>query len=139
MRRMTAFDTDDMLYGILTADTTLSAISGGIYVHQRPDDSTEEDIVVNTLAITREMPATATANINIHVPDIALTFRGRKQYKMNRERLRTITNQVLSMLDTAIREGVALKVTNQNIIEEGSTHQHYMNLRVEFNIQKEIN
>ena len=139
MHRATPIDTDDILYRTLTAYTPLMAeISGGVYVAERPDNSTKEDVVVNTITIDRELPAVGTSNVNVHVPDQMIKIGGRQQYKMSRERIRAITNQVLAALEAANPFGIGIKVQNQAIIAEEATHQHYMNIRVQWMIAKEI-
>ena len=139
MHRATPIDTDDILYRTLTAYTPLMAeISGGVYVSERPDNSTKEDVVVNTITIDRELPATGTSNINVHVPDQQVNIGGRQQYKMNRNRIRLIANQALAALEAANPFGIGIKVQNQATIAEEATHQHYMNIRVQWMIAKEI-
>lgn len=139
MHRATPIDTDDILYRTLTAYTPLMAeISGGVYVAERPDNSTKEDVVVNTITIDRELPATGTSNVNVHVPDQQVNISGRQQYKMNRNRIRLIANQVLAALEAANPFGIGIEVKNQAILAEEATHQHYMNIRVQWMIAKEI-
>lgn len=53
-----SYDTDDILYTVLTASEGLrNAISGGIYNTDRPEGSAKEDITINTISINGEMPA----------------------------------------------------------------------------------
>ncbi|KAA6303129.1 MAG: hypothetical protein EZS26_000732 [Candidatus Ordinivivax streblomastigis] len=135
---ITSFDTDDILFKVLSASAGLkAAISGGIYPEtERPDNSEQEDITVNTITITRTYtPQTGTSNVNIYVPDLKLKIKGQEQRKENRERLREITNKVISILEAARVEGLAFWITNETVLNEPKIYQHYTNLRIDWNIQ----
>lgn len=128
------FDTDSILYQILNGSPAiLSAISGGVYIDERPDGSEAEDIVVNTIDLTQEhAPQLGTSNVNIHVSDIDVQINGVQQKKKNRERLKSLTTIVLDALKSAKIEGLALIVTNQTKIKEPTINQHYVNIRVDW-------
>lgn len=128
------FDTDSILYQILNGSPAiLSAISGGVYIDERPDGSEAEDIVVNTIDLTQEhAPQLGTSNLNIHVSDIDVQINGVQQKKKNRERLKSLTTIVLDALKSAKIEGLALIVTNQTTIKEPTINQHYVNIRVDW-------
>lgn len=128
------FDTDSILYQILNGSPAiLSAISGGVYIDERPDGSESEDIVVNTIDLTQEhAPQLGTSNVNIHVSDIDVQINGVQQKKKNRERLKSLTTIVLDALKSAKIEGLALIVTNQTTIKEPTINQHYVNIRVDW-------
>ena len=128
------FDTDSILYQILNGSPAiLSAISGGVYIDERPDGSEAEDIVVNTIDLTQEYaPQLGTSNVNIHVSDIDVQINGVQQKKKNRERLKSLTTIVLDVLKSAKIEGLALIVTNQTTIKEPTINQHYVNIRVDW-------
>ncbi|MEL7599676.1 MAG: hypothetical protein AAGU18_06210 [Proteiniphilum sp.] len=128
------FDTDSILYQILNGSPAiLSAISGGVYIDERPDGSEAEDIVVNTIDLTQEYaPQLGTSNVNIHVSDIDVQINGVQQKKKNRERLKSLTTIVLDALKSAKIEGLALIVTNQTTIKEPTINQHYVNIRVDW-------
>ncbi|MDR1652232.1 MAG: hypothetical protein LBS01_01020 [Prevotellaceae bacterium] len=135
---ITSFDTDDVLFQVLNASQELkAAISGGIYPeNERPDNSEKEDITVNTITITRNFtPQTGTSNVNIYVPDLKLKINSQEQRKENRERLREITNLVISVLEAANPEGLAFWISNQTTLKEPDIYQHYANLRIDWNIQ----
>lgn len=128
------FDTDLILYQILNGSSTiLSAISGGVYIDERPDGSEAEDIVVNTIDLTQEYaPQSGTSNVNIHVSDIDVQINGIQQKKKNRERLKSLTTIVLDALKFAKIEGLSLVVTNQTTIKESTINQHYTNIRIDW-------
>jgi hypothetical protein len=137
---ITSFDTNDILFQVLNgSDELKAAISGGIYTTDRPDNSEKEDITVNTITVNGNMPQRGTSNVNIHVPDENLRIRGQEQRKINRERLREITNKVISILEAARVEGLLFWVANQIELKEPDINQHYTNLRIEWNICKNNN
>ena len=135
---MISFETDDVLFEVLNASTELkNAINGGIYVQgERPDNSSKEDIVINNITVTHELPQSGASNVNIHVADLNVKINGQEQRKANRERLRTITSLVLSILKAARIEGLTFWVTNETVIKEPAIKQHYNNLRISWNIHK---
>jgi hypothetical protein len=138
MDMITSFDTDNILFQVLSASESLkAAISGGIYPEtERPDNSEKEDITVNTITVTRNYsPQSGTSNVNIYVPDLKLKIREQEQRKTNREKLREITNKVISILEAARVEGLSFWISNETVIKEPAIYQHYTNLRIDWNIQ----
>lgn len=131
-----SFDTDNVLFDVLKASTTLTTmLSGGIYVMERPDNSVKEDVVINTIDLTQDsLPQRGTSNVNIYAADIDVSIGGVKQKKANRKRLKDLTTTVLSVLTAAAVTGLKYWVTNQTIIKEAEISQHFVNLRIEWNI-----
>jgi hypothetical protein len=135
-----SYDTDDILFMVLSASGELkAAISGGIYNTDRPDNSAKEDITINTISVNGEMPQGGTSNVNIHVPDLTLKIKGQEQRKIDRERLRAITRLVISVLEAASVEGLIFWVSNETVLAEDAIGQHYTNLRITWNIHKTNN
>ena len=128
------FDTDSILYQILNGSPAiLSAISGGVYIDERPDGSEAEDIVVNTIDLTQDNPPQlGTSNVNIHVSDIDVQINGIKKKKKNRERLKLLATIVLGVLKSAKVEGLSLVTATQTTIKEPTINQHYVNIRVDW-------
>lgn len=137
---ITSFDTDDILFRILDGNAGLkAAISGGIYPgNSRPDNSEKEDITINTITVTRNfLPQKGTSNVNIYVPDLKLKINNQEQRKANRERMREITNRVITTLEAANPEGLTLWIANETTLREPEIHRHYINLRIEWNILRQ--
>jgi hypothetical protein len=128
------FDTDSILFQILNdSPAILSAISGKVYIDERPDSSESEDIVVNTIALTLDNPPQlGSSNVNIHVSDMDVQINGVQQKKKDRERLKLLTAIVVDVLKSAKIEGLALIVSTQTTIKEPSISQHYVNIRVDW-------
>jgi hypothetical protein len=132
---MLDFDTDDIMYGVLTGSLELrTAISGDIYVGDRPDDSQKEDITINTLAIPYGKIQDAVSNVNIHVPDKKQRIKGKEQFKVNRERLRFLAEIAISVIENASVPNLEFWVERSSTIQERDINQHYVNLRIRWNI-----
>ncbi|KAA6350870.1 hypothetical protein EZS27_001717 [termite gut metagenome] len=131
------FDTDSILYGILFNSPVKNAISGGIYVgDDRPEDSTDEDIVVNSIDLTQDyLPQTGTSNVNIYVPDANLNIGGKQQLQANRIRLKALSEKTMDVLRSANVAGLKLMPASQTILAEPGVKQHYVNIRIDWNIQ----
>lgn len=130
----TAFDTNGILFRLLNGNTS---INGGVYVEDdRPDDSAQEDIVVNSIDLGQDsLPQVGTSNINIYVPDTDKNIGGRMQLQANRTRLKALTDEVLAIVRGAYIEGVKIVVMNHMTMDEPNMKQHFSNIRVDWNIQ----
>lgn len=130
----TTFDTDTILFQLLNGKTS---INGGVYTDgDRPDDSTLEDIEVNTIDLEADaLPQIGTSNVNIYVPDTPKTIAGKQCFKASKKRLRVLANEVLAILRNARIEGLTCTPGIQSLVAEPSTHQHFYNIRVNWNIQ----
>jgi len=130
------FDTDAILYGILMTSPVKNAISGNIYVgNDRPDDSQDEDIVVNSIDLTQDhLPQIGTSNVNIYVPDMIVNIGNKQQTKSNRARLKILSEMAIKSLREAIVEGLVFTIDSQTILTETSVKQHFTNIRLSWNI-----
>lgn len=133
----TSFDTDAILFDLLSKSSLNNAIGGGIYVGDtRPEDSTDEDVVVNTITLTQDyLPQIATSNVNIYVSDTSKTIKGKKQLQANRTRLKSLSEKAMGVLRNARITGLKLIPTSQVVLAESSVKQHYVNIRIDWNIQ----
>lgn len=132
-----AMDTDAIMFRSLIRGGVKDVIDGGVYVgDSRPLNSTKEDVVVNTIDVQADsFPQVATTNVNIFVPDMEATIDGRLQVVANRERLKLISAVVRNIVNTMRVDGVKFYVTNEVVLNEQSLNQHYVNLRISWNIQ----
>jgi len=133
----TTFDTDTFLFSLLRESPVSAAINGGIYVgDDRPDDSTKEDIVVNSIDLNQDyLPQIGTSNVNIFVPDKIVTIGGKQQLKANRTRLKELSNMTIETLRNANITGLKIILVSQTILAEPSVNQHFVNVRINWNIQ----
>lgn len=133
----TTFDTDAILFSVLSKSPVKNAISGGIYVgDDRPDDSMDEDIVVNSIDLTQDyLPQIGTSNVNIYVADTPKKIKGKQQLQANRTRLKALSEKAMEVLRGANISGLKMILGNQTILAEPSVKQHYVNIRIDWNIQ----
>lgn len=133
----TSFDIDKIVYTILNGSAVKKAINGGIYYqNDRPDGSANEDVVINTIAMTQDfLPQVATSNVNIYVADKTRKINGIEQSKPNHERLSELTKIVLDVLRGSRIDGLKLIPESQSILQEESIRQHFCNIRISWNIQ----
>lgn len=132
----TAFDTDGILIELLNGKTS---IKGGCYVgDDRPENSTDEDIVVNTIDLSQDtLPQIGTSNINIYTPDTSKKIKGKMQVSANRTRLKALAEEALELVRNANIDGLMIIPGNMLIMYEPNTHQHFINIRIDWNIQIE--
>jgi hypothetical protein len=132
----TAFDTDGILFELLNGKTS---INGGCYVgDDRPENSTDEDIVVNTIDLSQDtLPQIGTSNINIYTPDTSKKIKGKMQVSANRTRLKALAEEALELVRNANIDGLMIIPGNMLIMYEPNTHQHFINIRIDWNIQIE--
>ncbi len=131
-------DVDSILFKILNSDKALKAeLKGGIYTgDDRPEGSEVEDIVVNTIAITQDyLPQLGTSNVNIFVPDIKVRINGKEQIVSNRARINELAKLVTEVLKSARVYGLLYIIENQSIIDQPTIKQHFLNIRLSWNIQ----
>lgn len=133
----TSFDINTIVFRILNVPSVKGAISGGIYKgDDRPDDSTDEDICINTISLTQDfLPQIATSNVNVYVADKPKTIKGESMLKADTTRLYAITSIVLSVLRAAKVPGLLFTIEAQSTLAEQSTKQHFVNIRIGWNIQ----
>src|SRR3712207_3229956 len=130
----TAFDTDSILFALL--DGKMSN-KGGVYVgDHRPEDSTDEDVVVNTIDLPQDcLPQNGTSNINIYTADTTKKIKGKMQVSANRSRLKVLADEALTIIRNANIKGLKMIPGNMSIMYEPMTKQHFVNIRIDWNIQ----
>lgn len=137
MKKASSIDTDDILYQLIAKAVRegVITISGGVYPQgERPDDSTKEDIVINTITVTHEKPQTGTSNVNIYAADKKVRIGGKEQTKADRERLREIGDALTEFLDAQNVRDLEFWLEADVVIKELEVKQHYRNLRISWNI-----
>lgn len=121
----TTFDQETILFNILNGSAELkAAISGKVYRGKRPTDSLKEDVVIISLPILPGSIQFGSANVNIHVPDI-------EEFPDN-DKLEALTTIVRPLLEETYGEDYLLYISLQQTFEEPEIHQHYVNLRIDF-------
>lgn len=129
-----SIDTDGILFGLLNGKTS---IKGGVYVgDDRPEDSRDEDIVINTIDLEADaLPQIGTSNINVYVTDTSKNIKGKMQVSADRQRLNALTQEVLAIIRNAVLPGIKIIPKRATPMYEPTTKQHFMNVRIDWNIQ----
>ena len=122
------FDANELLYKALNTTEIKSVINGAVRNDSRPLNSLKEDIVVNTITISQNFkPQIATSNINIYAKDI-------EQGVKNSKRLKEISRIVIETFKQHEFIGKSVYILSQSIIQESNNLEHYVNLRIQWNI-----
>lgn len=128
---MAIFNINTVLYKLLNGSTSLrSVFTGEIYIHESPDNINYENITINTLNVSHGMPFTGTSNINIHVPDLLISYNDVEQYVADENRINELTTAVIDILENEIINECNIKITNESILENGQ--EHYANIRIDW-------
>ena len=77
----------------------------------------------------------ATTNVNIYVPDKPFQIDGKCQFVACRDKLKAIAGKVVAVLRNAVVPGLKFVIEAQNVLREESIKQHYVNIRISWNIQ----
>src|SRR3712207_2353610 len=126
----TAFDTDSILFALL--DGKMSN-KGGVYVgDDRPEDSTDEDVVVNTIDLPQDcLPQNGTSNINIYTAETKKKNKGKRQFSANRPGLKGWEDKALKIIRNGKMKGLKMIPGNMTIMYEPMTKQHFVNIRID--------
>lgn len=134
----TVFDLESDMYRVLTGSEDLMAmISGSVYREgDRPVNSDNEDICLNTIALTiGSIDQSAITNVNIYAKDVIYTIAGKSQLVADRNRLNMIADEVIKAINGSDISGVVLSATTMALLADNEAKQHYVNVRVDWNIQ----
>lgn len=124
----------DILWQRLNGSPLATALTGGIYKHQRPINSREEDVVINCLPINNEQLQQAIANVNIHVPNLVLSSNGAQDdTQPNHVRLDELTDLAIERLTDVWAEDYNFDIEQQVLFSDSEAKDHYINIRIEFN------
>jgi len=131
---ISTLDIENIVYDILNVPSLTGVITGDVYLSDdRPLNSQLEDVEINTITMTQEpYPQEGVMNVNIYVPDMALSIGGVNQYKPNKSRLKTIIEIVKELIVNQTNKYISLNITNELMLSERSIRQSFINLRIEF-------
>lgn len=129
-----SFETNEILIGLLRGKT--SAKGGCYHEGDRPDNSTEEDIVVNTVDLAIDTtPQIGTSNVNIYVSDTPKKIKGKMMLSANNPRLKVLAREVTAIIRNSRIRGIKAIPGTMSIMNEPNTKQHFANIRIDWNIQ----
>lgn len=122
---ITTLDQSTVLYKVLKNSNLKNEITGGIYKEVRPDDSTLEDIVINTIIIDNELIQTGVGNINIHIPPL---LKG----EPNTARMAELATLACNYLKYQVGDKLTFFIENQTIQREENINDWFINIRIKF-------
>lgn len=128
----TTEDIKDLLYSYLSKSDLKKAVTGDIYVDQRPQGSSKEDVVIGAIDLGAGSVQMGTFNVNIHIPAVKVVIDGITQSQPDRKRLRILSRITIDLLQEVILGGVcSVWVANQAVIKEPNLDQWFANIRLE--------
>ena len=128
----TQFDQIATLYAILNDSSLKIAISGGLYKLRRPVNSSQEDVVINSLSIGEGNLQRGIVNVNIHVPDLVVKLNGEVQNQPNIKRLGELSSLAHDILAEVSTSTYSIFIQSSTIIEERAINAHFQNIRLIF-------
>lgn len=127
----TNYDAIDVIFKRLNT-LVKPSISGKVYKLRRPLNSKLEDIVINALPIIDEIPQECIVNVNCYVPNIDTKISGVSTSSPDTKRMKEVAELVSGSLDNVDASDHHYFISNQAIIYDDSTDEHYTNFRVTF-------
>lgn len=126
----TTFDLVDIIWTALNASDLKNQITGGIYKYQRPLNSKNEDVVINSLPVTNDQLQKAIINVNIHVPNLVIDINGAQDSTQpDGARLKELGELAIAALDDKNGYRYNHSVQQQNIIQD--TDDFFNNIRLQ--------
>jgi len=133
---ISTLDILDIVYAKLAASDLLigtsNPVSGELYKITRPQGSNSEDVVINCLPVTSDYLQLATVNVNIYVPDLHTEYNSIQQYLPDLARLDSLAAMAITALQGVYEAGYFFYIASQVVYAEEATHEHFINLRIEF-------
>jgi hypothetical protein len=130
----TALTLDTLVFQLIWGSSVRSLITGSIYKGEKSVNSTLEDVVVGTIAVSPdEFTQRATCNINFYVPDLNVTIGGVSQKVQDRLRLESLSNLVINLFPKVGTDYIAWIGDSPGKIFKEVGDMHYANIRIEFN------
>ena len=120
-----------MIFKYMKGGALEKALSGAIYVDQRPQGSKKEDAVIGAISLESGSVQIGTFNVNIHVPGVSVKIGGNVQIQPDRKRLRVLSRLAVNQLKEIIIEDCSFWVAGQSVIKEPTLDDWYANLRIE--------
>lgn len=121
----------DVVFALVTGIVT-GRITGGVYEDERPNGSTNEDVVINALPVTGDMVQVGYVNVNVYVPDLEINVSGDSQNKPNHDRLSELATLIITDLAEHHLTDGKIEMVLQGVVKEPNTNQHFINIRYKF-------
>lgn len=121
-------------FSLINVSNILTSITGRIYLGERPQNSTLQDIVLNTLALTNEQLQQGVFNVNVHCPNLSVTIGDKTDNTLpDTAKLLEVGKKIISILNDYIGFDFRLSVaTPGNMIRDDKDGSWYLNIRVNY-------
>jgi hypothetical protein len=120
-------------FTVLNIPALTDNISGNVYMLERPKNSTEEDVVINSLPITADQFQNGVFNVNIHVPNLNPKINGKLDDTIpNVPRLKAITDIVVKLLNLHDGFDFSFSLSNGGQPIRDTDLNWYFNIRVNY-------
>ncbi|MBN8852226.1 MAG: hypothetical protein BGO55_00590 [Sphingobacteriales bacterium 50-39] len=129
----TTLDLVDIIWQTLTGSPVRDTITGAIYKHIRPVNSSKEDVVISSLPIVNLDLSQAVAMVNVFVPNKTQNLNGAQDNSQpDGARLKTLTDLAISALRDQWGEDYNFDVQQSVLIRDEITASWYYNIRLNF-------
>lgn len=108
------------------------SISGKVYKLRRPLNSRLEDIVINALPISDEIPQECTVNVNCYAPNIETKVSGVSTSSPDTKRMKEVADLVAENLENVDDQDCHYFIMNQAVLQDEAAEEYYTNFRVTF-------
>lgn len=135
--KRTSLDAINILYLFIAGSELMTGIhkpNGGLYKQQRPINSVQEDVVINSITLNHLQVQSGVLNVNIHVPNLALAMAGIVDTTQPNFARLTQLGAIASGLLNCVWEPSGewtFEVQQDNIFEDVN-NQYYLNFRINF-------
>jgi hypothetical protein len=129
----TTVDIVDILWQHADGSSLKTAITGKVYKSKRPIDSKVEDVVINSLPVLNRQLQVAIANVNVYVPNKAVTINGAVDSSQpDTKRLKELATIATTVFEEGGSAGYEFLMEQQHVMEDEGSNSHYINLRIIF-------
>jgi hypothetical protein len=118
--------------------TDVKKPNGKLCKFQRPLDSELEDVVINSLALTKDDVQEGVLNVNVFVPNLKFETNTNDRSQPDTARIKYLARLANDSLgdgeDIWDENGkYCFRIQQDNVFED-ENYQHYINFRIEFNL-----
>lgn len=130
----TTADQIQILYNILKNSSLNSALNGGLYKMERPQNSQLEDIVVSSMLVGDGGFQEGVANVNIYIPKMDVNIGGQVQKMPNTSRISTVWPLATLALEENSGDDYSCWCSRTQEFDEPLINQTRLSLRIEFRL-----
>lgn len=121
-----------ILYEFIQNTPLKAALSGDVYLDERPLGSSLEDLVLNPLPFRTDQIQFGTLNANLYVPEIAVKIGTVEQKKTDWARINVLVDLAKALFGDVVADDYQFGLANVGYPKEPETNQTYANLRIDF-------